>query len=191
MKLPDRSRHPLIRGMLLTLILIAVNLIVALPFKVLEVIPGFTDIRPVTILQPIYGIFFGLPGCFACAISNLIGDAMSDSLRWSSIGGFFANFLGLLIFWLFATRVMKNGYDLRTAKHLLGHSLVVVIAAGVEIGVIAPMVAAFYPDVDIVVFSLTVLANNTVYPLLVGIPIIILMQEELGFRPQTRRKKEA
>ena len=44
-------------------------------------------------LYPVYGIFFGLPGCFATALGNLIADILSDSLRWSSIAGFIANFL--------------------------------------------------------------------------------------------------
>jgi hypothetical protein len=42
------------------LILLIVYLIVAIPFKVMSVIPGFTDIRPVTLLEPVYGIFFGV-----------------------------------------------------------------------------------------------------------------------------------
>ena len=74
--------------------LIAVYLIVAIPFKVMEVIPGFTDIRPVSMLMPVYGIFFGIPGCIAYAIGNLITDIISDSLRWSCIAGFVANFAG-------------------------------------------------------------------------------------------------
>ena len=36
MKLPDFKRHPYLKGFLLTLLLIAVYLIVAVPFKVME-----------------------------------------------------------------------------------------------------------------------------------------------------------
>ncbi len=45
----------------LTLILTAVYLGVAVPFKVMSVIPGFADIRPVLMLNPVFGIFFGIP----------------------------------------------------------------------------------------------------------------------------------
>ncbi len=69
----------------LVLILTAVYLVVAVPFKVMSVIPGFADIRPVLMLNPVYGIFFGIPGCIAFAIGNLIGDLLSDSLRWSDL----------------------------------------------------------------------------------------------------------
>ena len=55
----------------LVLILTAVYLVVAVPFKVMSVIPGFADIRPVLMLNPVYGIFFGIPGCIAFAIGNL------------------------------------------------------------------------------------------------------------------------
>ncbi len=83
------------------MILTAVYLVVAVPFKVMSVIPGFADIRPVLMLNPVYGIFFGIPGCIAFAIGNLIGDLLSDSLRWSSIGGFIANFIGPFLFYVY------------------------------------------------------------------------------------------
>ena len=43
-----------------TFVLLMIYLIVSIPFKVMEIIPGFTDIRPVAMLQPVYGIFFGI-----------------------------------------------------------------------------------------------------------------------------------
>ena len=43
------------------ILLVFVYLIVAAPFKVMEVIPGFADIRPVTLLGPIYALFYGIP----------------------------------------------------------------------------------------------------------------------------------
>ena len=50
------------RGFMLFLILLGVYLLLTLPFKVMEIIPGFTDIRPMNLMQPVYGIFFGIPG---------------------------------------------------------------------------------------------------------------------------------
>ena len=76
------EKKKLLKQVGLVLILTAVYLVVAVPFKVMSVIPGFADIRPVLMLNPVYGIFFGIPGCIAFAIGNLIGDLLSDSLRW-------------------------------------------------------------------------------------------------------------
>ena len=103
----------------LTVILVFVYLVIAIPFKVMSVIPGFTDIRPVMLLKPVFGIFFGIPGCIAFAIGNLIGDIMSDSLRWSSIAGFAANFLGPFVFFVFWRWISKEPFSTRTGKSLL------------------------------------------------------------------------
>ena len=47
----------------------------------------------------------------------------------------------------------------------------------------SPAVATAYPEVNVVFFALTVLGNTSVFPILIGIPVTILMQEELGFTP--------
>ena len=187
MRPPKHKLHPLVKGVLMTLLLTAVYMIIAVPFKVMEVIPGFTDIRPVMTLQPIYGVFFGIPGCLASAIGNLICDIISDSLKWSCIGGFIANFLGPLCFYIYCTRIAKNGFSLKNVKVLLSYCAVVLISAALETAIIAPMVIAFYADVEVSLFVLTVMLNNTVFPIFIGIPVMILMQEELGFRPRKRK----
>lgn len=51
-----------VRFVATVILLTAVYLAVSLPFKfALELIPGFTDIRPVACLQPIFGVLFGIP----------------------------------------------------------------------------------------------------------------------------------
>ena len=175
-----------VKFILLTLILIAVYLIIAIPFKVISIIPGFTDIRPVMLLKPVFGVFFGIPGCFAFAIGNLIGDIMSDSLRWSSIAGFAANFLAPFVFYLFFVKFAKTEFSLRTGKDLLKQTAAIVVSSVLEAIIISPAVKLIYTDVDVFVMFFTILLNGTVFPLLLGIPLIILMQEELGFKPISR-----
>lgn len=166
------------------IILIIVYLIIAIPFKVMSVIPGFTDIRPVMLLKPVYGVFFGIPGCFAFAIGNLIGDIVSDSLRWSSIAGFAANFLGPFLFYLYWQKISKTPFSLRTWKSLLRQLAVIVVSAITEAGFIVPSVKLLYPEVETLLLAVTVLLNGTMFPLMLGIPLMILMQEELGFQPR-------
>ena len=167
--------------------LLGAYIAIALPFKALSVIPGFTEIRPVSLLQPVYGIFFGVPGCMAFAVGNLIGDIASDSLRWSSIAGFAGNFAGPYIMYLFCCRLRKKGFDLRSASALACMAGLVAASAAIQAAIIAPAVAAFYPDVDIALFTASVLANGTLFPLCFSVPLIILMQEELGFAPLHER----
>ena len=67
----SKKTHSPLWTLLIIVTLTVAYLIVSIPFKVMEIIPGFTDIRPVSMLQPIYGIFFGIPGCIAFAVGNL------------------------------------------------------------------------------------------------------------------------
>ena len=187
----NSSPNTALKNILLTLVLLAVFLIVAIPFKVMNVIPGFTDIRPVSLMQPVYGVFFGLPGCAAFAIGNLIGDILSDSLRWSSIAGFAANFLGPFAYYIFWTRISKTPFSLRTGKDLLKQIAVIAVSAIVQAGLITPAVEMIYPEVGSVLFAATVLLNNSVFPIMLGIPLMILMQEELGFKPLAHRKEQS
>lgn len=168
---------------LLTAVLVLTYLIIAIPFKVMSVIPGFTDIRPVMLFKPVFGIFFGIPGCFAFAIGNLIGDVMSGSLRWSSIAGFAANFLGPYVYYFFWKRIIKEPFSLREGKSLLKMLAVTVVSALIEAIMITPAVKLIYPEIDVTLFCVTVLINGTVFPLFLGIPLMILMQEELRFEP--------
>lgn len=167
------------------LILLIVYLIVAIPFKVMSVIPGFTDIRPVTLLEPVYGIFFGVYGCIAFAIGNLIGDILSGSLRWSSIAGFILCYSGPFAYWFFWNKISKTSFCLRTGKDLLKQLCVTIITAIVLSILLSCVVELSYPEVKVSVFAITVLLNETVFPVFLGIPLIILMQEELNFKPKT------
>lgn len=183
MKLKNSNLPKPVKLCLLTGILVFAYLVIAIPFKVMSVIPGFTDIRPVMLLKPVFGVFFGIPGCLAFAIGNLIGDIMSDSLKWSSIAGFAANFLGPFMFYVFWKHLSKEPFALRTGKSLLKHLAVIIASGLMEAIIITPAVKLIYSDVDVIVLSLTILTNGTVFPLFLGIPLIILMQEELHFDP--------
>jgi energy-coupling factor transport system substrate-specific component len=165
--------------------LLAVYLVVALPFKAMNLIPGFSDIRPVTAVGMFYGVFFGPLGCLASAFGNLVADAFDDAIRWTSIAGFAANFLGPLLLWAYWTRVSRTPFSLRTPGEMLRHVLAVAAAALLETAIIAPAVALVYPEVDAVLFAWSVFGNTAVFPIVLGIPFAILLQEELGFRPCT------
>ena len=170
--------------------LTAVYLIVSVPFKVMEIIPGFTDIRPVSMLMPVYGIFFGIPGCIAYAVGNLITDIVSDSLRWSCIAGFAANFIGPFCYYLFWARLSKQRFHLREGKNIFKHILLIIADAFVVAGIITPFVALSYPEVDAALFFNVVVMNSIAFPLFLGIPLIIPIQDELEFKPIDRQKPE-
>jgi energy-coupling factor transport system substrate-specific component len=166
--------------------LVAVYLVLALPFRTMNLIPGFTDVRPVTALGPVFAVFYGPVGCLASGLGNLLADAVDDALRWTSIAGFAVNFLGPLLVWLYWTRLSRTPFALRTLRDLLRHSLLLVLISLFETAILAPSVALVYPEVDALFFAQTVFLNNSLFPILLGIPLSILLQEEFGFRPCAR-----
>ena len=172
-------------------LLLFVYLVVAIPFKAMNLIPGFSDVRPVCALASIYGIFYGPLGCVVCAFGNLIGDIFDDALRWSSFAGFAANFLGPLLVWYLWKRFGKHPFALRTIPDLFFHALILVLAAILEAAIITPAVAYAYPEVNAKFFALSVLGNTSVFPIVFGIPLAIVLQEELGFSPYTDEKLES
>ena len=154
----------------------------AIPFKALTIIPGFTDIRPVTLLGPIYALFFGIPGCSIFALMNIVMDAFSGGLMWSSIAGFVANFIGPFLVLLYWTKFSKTPLHLKDPGNILHFSLTLLIVAILQAAIITPFVAILYPDVDWKLFFATVVFNTAVFPILFGIPLIYLMREKLGFK---------
>ena len=170
------------------LILLFIYLIVAIPFKVMEIIPGFTDIRPVIMLGPVYAVFFGIPGCVVMAVGNLIMDVISDSLRWSSIMGFVANFAGPMLIWAYWHFWSPCQFSLRKGTNIFRHIWIVLLSAILEMALITPSVALIYPEIDAKLFAFSILLNNFLFQVIFSIPLIILIQEEMGFIPQKRNK---
>lgn len=169
------------------LALVVVYLVVAMPFRTMTIIPGFTDVRPVMALGPIYGVFFGPLGCLASAVGNLLSDAATGSVRITSIDGFLANFVGPLLIWLYWTRVSRTPFSLRTVRDILKYSFVVVIAAMIETFAIAKPVSLIYPEINDVMLAKAIFANMVLFPILLGIPLAILLQEEFAFVPFDKR----
>ena len=169
--------------LLIVLVLFMVYFIISIPFKALDIMPGFTDIRPVTILQPIYGIFFGIPGCVVLSLGNVVSDIIGGSLRLSSAAGAAANFIGPFLFFIFWTKMSKAPFDLRSWRNILKFVGTVAIVAAIEVLIITPAVAYFYPDVQYMKFAVIVFCNTTLFPVIIGIPLTVLIQEEFGFMP--------
>ena len=182
----NRLKSRSMRSTLLFIGLVGIYLVIALPFKVLLIIPGFADVRPVYMLLPAYGIFFGIPGCLASATGNLICDILSDSLRWSSIAGFIGNFVYPFLLYLIWTKLRKEHFHLRTPSMIAMTIASFALCAVALAAIITPTVAYFYQEVDAFTFAITVVGNSLAFPVGFAIPFIILIQEELGYKPISR-----
>ncbi|WP_270739706.1 hypothetical protein [Massilioclostridium coli] len=185
------QKTPLGRKIGRFLFLVLIHMLLSLPFKVMIMIPGFTDIRPVTCLQPIFGLFFGQTGALAFAVGNLISDVLSDSLQWSCIAGFIANYLYVVMVYKLWHMIRKKAFSLRDSHDFLAYIAIILISAVVLTVMISFGVYAVQPEVDLVTLIGTIFCNNTIFPIILGAPIMIIMQEEFHLLDLwTRRKKE-
>lgn len=71
-------------------IVLTAFLALGIPFKVMVLIEGFTEVRPVNALPPAAGLICGPLGALACGLGNLIAD-MFGTFNETSILGFFGN----------------------------------------------------------------------------------------------------
>jgi len=64
-----------------------------IPFKLLPIIPGITELRPANVFPVICSLMFGPAGAWGAAIGNLIGDLMGGTYGLGSYFGMLGNFL--------------------------------------------------------------------------------------------------
>jgi energy-coupling factor transport system substrate-specific component len=64
-----------------------------MPFKVAQLIPGITEIRPGIVIPFVFGLLFGPAAAWGAAFGNLIGDMLGGMLTPGSPFGFVANLL--------------------------------------------------------------------------------------------------
>ena len=82
--------------------------------------------------------------------------------------------------WLFWVKLRKVPFALRRERTLALFALTVIVCACLQSLIISPAVAGFYPDVDVALFATTVIGNGTLFPIVFGIPLIVVLQEEFG-----------
>lgn len=72
----------------------AVYAAVLIPFKVLiPILPGFTEVRPASVIPIVCSLMFGPAAAWGSAIGNTIGDVLGGTLGLGTFFGFIGNFL--------------------------------------------------------------------------------------------------
>lgn len=72
-------------------IVFAAFLTLGIPFKVMVLVEGFTEVRPVNAIPPVAGMMFGPWGALACGLGNVICD-LFGTFNLTSLLGLFGNF---------------------------------------------------------------------------------------------------
>ena len=74
------------------LLVFAAFFVLGAAFKVMVLVEGLTEVRPVNAIPPVAGLAFGPVGALACAVGNLAAD-LFGTFDWTSILGLVGNFI--------------------------------------------------------------------------------------------------
>jgi energy-coupling factor transport system substrate-specific component len=117
------------RLVVLTAVSASLYAAILIPFKVLPLIPGVTELRPANAVPVVCSFLFGPAGAWGAAIGNLIGDFFGG-IGPGDFFGFAANFLYGFVPYN-AWRLLSGGDPLpRSVGQWLGFVGVVALAAG-------------------------------------------------------------
>lgn len=79
------------RALVLIALCAALYVAVLIPFKLLVIVPGITEVRPAAILPVVFSLLFGPIAAWGAAFGNLTGDVFGGTIGPGSLFGFLAN----------------------------------------------------------------------------------------------------
>lgn len=160
----------------LFLVLTVTFVLLAVPFKTMSLIPGFTEVRPVDALNMLYGVMFGVYGALACAAGNIISDLLGGTLAISSWAGCVGNFLGTYLAYVIWYALAKREPYIDSIKQA-----VIFVFTTVVIGIVMAVIVAFavmisYADIGGADMFIQVFVNTVVFSTALGMPAVILLK---------------
>ena len=142
-------------------------------FKIMVLIPVYTEIRPVNGLPVPIGLLFGLQGAIACSLGNLAADFFG-TLTPSSVLGMLINFLQAFIPYRLWMLYGKGRPDVHSFRNLAAYIFLTFASA---------LSCAWFLGFGSVVFFHEwipglvkyVFLNNMFFPLFFGLPLFIIL----------------
>ena len=153
----------------------AIYAAILIPFKIITIVPGYTELRPGNAIPVVCGLLFGPAAAWGCAIGNLIADFFG-TIGPGSFFGMIGNFL--FAYLPYRIWVMCKGFQpprgswrevplLVLAIFIGSASCAIVIAFGVEF-------LGLFPFAYVILTSIITI-NNTLIGCILGIPLLILI----------------
>jgi len=167
---PFRQKKTLLQMGICALVFIGM----AVPFKVMVLIEGLTEVRPVNAVPVVAGLLFGPAGAWGCAVGNLIADLFGTFSK-GSVLGFIGNFIAAYLpykLW----HIFKKG-EAPNAKSYINIGIYVLISAigALATGIlIACGIDVFFGFWSPQLFTIICL-NDFLFPLFLGLPVFIVL----------------
>ena len=170
---PFRSKQTFFQMGLCALVFIGM----AVPFKVMVLIEGFTEVRPVNAVPVVAGLLLGPAGAWGCAMGNLIADLFGTFSKGSLLG-FIGNFIAAYLpykLWHISGR--KESPNVKSCRNIVKYLLISVVAALATALIIACgldiLLGMWVPE-----FFWIIILNDLGFPILIGLPVFIVLTSE-------------
>jgi len=145
-------------------------------FKVMVLVEGFTEVRPVNAIPPIAGLAFGPIGAIACGIGNLVAD-LFGSLSWRSILGIIANFIAAFLPYRLWHLFSDEAPNLHSHKNILRFMLVCLVSAFTVAWFLSFGIFTFFGHWITEVYTY-VFFNNFGFSILFSMPLLIVLTSD-------------
>ena len=131
------------RMIVLTSVTAAVYAAVLIPFKVASpLVPGFTEVRPASVIPIICSLMFGPAAAWGSAIGNIIGDILGGTAGPGMFPGIIGNFLyGYIPYRMW--KAFGKGEPIAKAHRSTVKSVIIALAAGAIIALITGVIAYY------------------------------------------------
>lgn len=137
----------------------ALYVAVLLPFKIVSIVPGITEVRPGAALPVVFSVLFGPAAAWGAAFGNVIGDFLGGTISPGSFFGFFGN----LLYGYAPYRILRNYLEEKDPLFSVTGLSVLIFSILIASGLCATIISLGVDAFKIVEFSFlehTILLNN-------------------------------
>jgi len=183
---PFKQKRTLLQMGLCALIFIGM----AVPFKVMVLVEGFTEVRPVNAVPVVVGLLFGPAGAWGCAVGNLIADFFG-TFSQASLLGFFGNFFAAYLpYKLWHTWKEGEKPNVKSYRNIALYILLSAITSLAVAVFIACGLDVFQQFWSPKIFYI-ILFNDFGFPLFLGLPVLIVATcDDHNIEPHMPRNRE-
>ena len=151
-------------------------LVLGASFKVMVLIEGFTEVRPVNALPVMFGLIGGPVGALACGLGNMAAD-LFGTFNSTSLLGLVANFIGAYLPFKLWPVFSDEKPNLKNFGNIAKYC-VISIATSLTMAFILGVGLDVFFGIQIPQIYLFVLLNNIAFSILLGIPVFIVLNVE-------------
>lgn len=145
-------------------------------FKVMVLVEGLTEVRPVNAIPPVAGLICGPIGALACGIGNVFAD-LFGGFGLSSILGLFANFIAAYLPYRLWHLFSGESPNLHTNKNILLYIVICLVNALTTAWFLAFGLYTFF-GLWIEQIYIYVFFNNLGFSVGLGMPIMIVLTSD-------------